>query len=92
MCRNIKTLFNDDPPASKEEIRASALQYVRKVSGFWKPSRVNREPFERAVDQIAQQTEQLLSSLETAAPPRDRGKEAARSSAKAAAGHGREAG
>lgn len=76
MCRNIRPLFNYEPPATDEDIRASALQYVRKVSGFRKPSRVNRAAFERAVDGIAEQTRQLIDALETSAAPRDRAREA----------------
>jgi hypothetical protein len=78
MCRNIKTLFNFDPPATDEEIRAAALQFVRKLTGFNKPSRVNREAFERAVDEIAASARILLDSLVTAAEPRNREVEAAR--------------
>jgi hypothetical protein len=72
MCRNIRPLFNFQPPASDEEIRASALQYVRKVSGFAKPSHANAEAFERAVDEVADAARKLVSSLHSAAPPRDR--------------------
>ena len=76
MCRNIRPLFNFEPPASEEEIRASALQFVRKVSGFAKPSHVNGEAFERAVDEVAEAARKLISSLHSAAPPRDRETEA----------------
>ena len=76
MCRNIKTLFNFDPPATEEEIEASALQYVRKLSGYRTPSKANEDAFHEAVDQIKQATAQLLNSLETNAPPRDREVEA----------------
>ena len=72
MCRNIRPLFNFQPPASDEEIRASALQYVRKVSGFTKPSHANAEAFERAVDEVADAARKLILSLHSAAPPRDR--------------------
>ena len=72
MCRNIRPLFNFDPPADDEEIRASALQFVRKVSGFTRPSQANAEAFERAVDEVADAARKLISSLKSAAPPRDR--------------------
>lgn len=85
MCRNIKTLYNFAPPATDEEIRASALQYVRKLSGFTRPSKINEPAFERAVEQVTQATRLLLASLETNAPPRDRAAEAARARARAAA-------
>jgi hypothetical protein len=78
MCRNIKTLFNYDPPATEAEIEASALQYVRKLSGFRAPSKANEEAFDLAVDQVKQATLKLMSSLETKAPPRDREVEAAK--------------
>jgi hypothetical protein len=84
MCRNIKTLHNFDPPATEEEIRAAALQYVRKIAGFNKPSRANEAAFERAVDEVAHASMHLLSSLVTSAPPRDREVEAARARARAA--------
>lgn len=84
MCRNIKTLFNFEPPATEAEIRASALQFVRKVSGFTKPSRVNEEPFERAVDEVADTVTRLLDALETRAPAKDREVEAAKAQARAA--------
>lgn len=83
MCRNIKTLHNFDPPATDDEIRAAALQYVRKVSGAQKPSRANEAVFERAVDEIAHVTQHLLADLVTAASPRDREVEAARARARA---------
>ena len=85
MCRNIRTLHNFAPPATEEEIRAAALQYVRKVSGQAKPSRANAEVFDRAVDQIAGATAELLDGLVTAAPPRDREREAAKRRARSAA-------
>jgi hypothetical protein len=78
MCRNIRTLHNFEPPATEEEIHASALQYVRKVSGTTKPSKANEAAFERAVGQVADVTRELLDSLVTAAPPRDRETEAAK--------------
>ena len=76
MCRAIRPLFNFDPPAGEEEIRACALQFVRKVSGFTKPSQANAEAFERAVDEVAEATRNLIVSLHSAAPPRDRATEA----------------
>ena len=85
MCRNIHTLFNFDPPASEEEIRGAALQYVRKVSGFNKPSRANAEAFERAVDAVADASATLLAELVTSAPPKDRELEAAKRHARAVA-------
>jgi len=84
MCRNIRTLHNFDPPASEEEIRDAALQYVRKVSGSTKPSRANTEAFERAVEEVALTTTNLLDSLVTSAPPKDREVEAAKRRARAA--------
>jgi hypothetical protein len=83
MCRNIRTLYNFDPPATDEEIRAAALQYVRKVSGFTKPSRANEEAFERAIEAVAQASTQLLHDLTTTAPPKDREAEAAKARARA---------
>lgn len=76
MCRNIRTLANFAPPATDEEVRASALQFVRKVSGMNRPSRANAEAFDRAVDDVADAAARLLASLVTAAPPRDREEEA----------------
>jgi hypothetical protein len=84
MCRNIRTLYNFDPPASEEEVRAAALQYVRKISGFTKPSQVNAEPFERAVEAVARASLELLGDLQTSAPPKDREAEAAKARARAA--------
>src|SRR5215831_14417250 len=84
MCRNIKTLHNFEPPATEEEIRASALQFVRKLSGFARPSEKNRLAFDRAVDQVTAAARELLASLVTNAPPRDREVEAARARARAA--------
>jgi hypothetical protein len=78
MCRNIRTLHNFEPPATEDEIRASALQYVRKVSGSTNPSQANTAVFERAVDEVASVTEKLLASLVTSAPPKDREVEAAK--------------
>lgn len=83
MCRNIRPLFNFDPPATEDEIRAAALQFVRKVSGFASPSAANREAFDRAVDEIAHASGVLLGSLVTAAPPKNREFEAARARARA---------
>jgi hypothetical protein len=84
VCRNIKTLFNFEPPATEEEIRAASLQYVRKVTGFNKPSKVNEAAFYSSVEDIARITERLLASLETAAPAKDREEEAARARARSA--------
>ena len=84
MCRNIRTLHNFDPPATTEEVRAAALQYVRKISGFTKPSRANEAAFERAIDQVAAISAELLAELETAAPPKNREVEAAKARARAA--------
>ena len=83
MCRNIRTLHNFDPPATDDEVRAAALQYVRKISGFTKPSQANAEAFERAVDAVAHISEHLLAELETNAPPKDRETEAAKARARA---------
>jgi hypothetical protein len=84
MCRNIKTLFNFDPPVTDEEIRQASLQFVRKISGFNKPSRTNEEAFNRAVEEVALVARNLLDSLVTDARPRDREAESARARAKAA--------
>ena len=84
MCRNIQVLFNFDPPATEEEIRAAALQYVRKVSGFTNPSRANEQVFARAVDAVAAASARLLEELTTGAAPRDRERQAARARARAA--------
>ena len=78
MCRNIRTLFNFEPPATEEEIRASAVQFVRKLSGFAKPSQANEAAFDRAVDDVADAARRLLASLQTSAPARDRDVEAAK--------------
>ena len=85
MCRNIRTLYNFEPPASDEEVRAAALQYVRKISGFTKPSAANKEAFDRAVEEVAHVSQHLLSHLVTNAPPKDREVEAAKAKARAAA-------
>jgi hypothetical protein len=88
MCRNIKTLYNFDPPVTNEEVRASSLQFVRKISGFNKPSKANEAAFLAAVDEIAAVSTRLLRSLETNAPPKNREEEAARAKARAAARFG----
>ena len=84
MCRNIKTLHNFRPPATEEEIRASSLQFVRKLSGFTRPSKANELAFNRAVDEVAKAAHQLLASLVTNAPPRDREVEASKAQARTA--------
>jgi hypothetical protein len=84
MCRNIHTLFNFEPPATADEVRSASLQFVRKVSGFTKPSAANRDPFDQAVDEVAAAVQRLLGSLETAAPRRDRAIETAKRRARAA--------
>ena len=88
MCRNIKTLFNFEPPATEEEIRAASLQFVRKLSGFTQPSQANRATFERATADVAAVARTLMQSLVTNSPPRDREVEAARAKARAAARFG----
>ena len=88
MCRNIRTLHNYEPPASEEEVRAAALQYVRKISGTTKPSRANAEAFDRAVDAVAEASMRLLAELVTAAAPKTREQEAARARARAAQRYG----
>lgn len=88
MCRNIKTLFNFEPPASDEEIRASALQFVRKLSGFNKPSKANEEAFELAIDEVTQSARKLIDSLVTNAPARDRDVEAEKARERSAARFG----
>jgi hypothetical protein len=85
MCRNIRTLHNFEPPATEDEIRASSIQYVRKISGFTKPSQANAEAFDRAVDEVADVTRRLLADLVTTAPPKDREVEAAKAKARSAA-------
>lgn len=82
MCRNIRTLHNFEPPASEEEVHAAALQYVRKISGFSKPSQANEEAFLRAVDEVADASRRLLAGLSTSAPPKDREAEAAKARAR----------
>jgi hypothetical protein len=88
MCRNIKTLFNFEPPATEEEIRASALQFVRKLSGFTHPSKANEAAFNHAVDEVSDVARRLLAALDTAAPARDREVEAAKARARAQARFG----
>jgi hypothetical protein len=92
MCRNIHTLFNYEPPANEHEVRDAALQYVRKISGFTKPSQANEEAFARVVDAVAAASERLLEELTTSAPPKDREREAARARARAAERYGTVAG
>ena len=92
MCRSIKTLHNFKPPATEEEIHASVLQFVRKLSGFARPSKANEPAFERAVDQITEATRELLQALVTNAPPRNREIEAAKARARAAERYGQPAG
>ena len=89
MCRNIRTLFNFDPPATQEEIRAASLQFVRKLSGFTAPSKANEAVFNQAVDEVAQIAGRLIASLVTGAPPRDREEWAARARARAEERYGR---
>jgi len=84
MCRNIRTLFNFDPPVTEEEVRAASLQFVRKISGFNKPSKANEESFHGAVEEISAISSRLLHSLETTAPPKNREEEAAKARARAA--------
>ncbi len=84
MCRNIKTLFNFDPPVNDEEIRAASLQFVRKITGFNKPSKANEASFLSAIDEIASISARLLRALETTAPPKNREEEAAKAKARAA--------
>jgi hypothetical protein len=88
MCRNIKMLFNFDPPVTEDEVHAASLQYVRKVSGFNKPSKANEAAFNEAIDQIAEASIRLLNRLETTAPPRNREEEAARARARGLARFG----
>ena len=83
MCRNIRTLYNFEPPATEEEVRDAALQYVRKISGFTKPSKANEAAFERALEEVAAASSRLLDSLVTSAPPRDREVEAAKAAERA---------
>ena len=84
MCRNIKTLFNFDPPVTDDEVRAASLQFVRKITGFNKPSKANEAAFQGAIDDIAEVANRLLRSLETTAPPKNREEEAAKAKARAA--------
>jgi hypothetical protein len=84
MCRNIKTLFNFDPPATDEEIRAASLQFVRKLSGFNAPSRANEGPFQEAIEEVAAVARRLIDALQTSAPPKNRETEAAKALARAA--------
>jgi hypothetical protein len=88
MCRNIKTLFNFDPPATTDEVQASALQFVRKLSGFTKPSKANEEAFALAVERVAAAAQEMLNSLVTTAQPKDREEEAQKAKAKAALRYG----
>jgi hypothetical protein len=90
MCRNIRTLFNFDPPATDEEIRAASVQFVRKLSGFTKPSQANQQAFDKAVDDVAAVARDLIDSLVTTAPPRDREEWAARAKARAAERYARQ--
>ena len=83
MCRNIRSLYNFDPPATDEEVRSAALQYVRKISGFTKPSKANEKAFEEAVDAVTEVSARLLGQLVTSAPPKDREVEAAKARARA---------
>jgi len=91
MCRNIKTLFNFDPPATDEEIRAASLQFVRKLSGYNAPSKANEAVFDAAIEEVFSAAKRLLTSLETNAPPKDREVEAAKAKARAAERFGRQA-
>ena len=84
MCRNIKTLFNFDPPATDDEIRAASIQFVRKVSGFTRPSKANEEAFDRGIEEVAAAATRLMAALRTTSPPRDREEVAARAKARAA--------
>ena len=89
MCRNIKTLFNFDPPATDEEIRAASLQFVRKLSGFNAPSKANEKVFHKAIDEVAKIARRLIDDLDTMAPPKNREDEAAKAKARAAERFGR---
>jgi len=88
MCRNIRPLFNFDPPTTEEEIRAASLQFVRKISGFHKPSKANEAEFQGAVDEVAAVSARLIAALETTAPPKNREEEAAKAKARAAVRYG----
>ena len=85
MCRNIKMLFNFDPPVTEEEVRAASLQFVRKIGGFTKPSKANEDAFTRAVEEVAAASSRFLQALETTAPPKNREEEAAKAKARSAA-------
>ena len=89
MCRNIRPLFNFEPPVTEDEVRAASIQFVRKISGFTKPSRANEDAFSKAVDDIAGISMRLMASLETVAPPKNREEEAAKARARAAERYGR---
>jgi hypothetical protein len=89
MCRNIRTLFNFEPPATDDEVRAASLQFVRKLSGFTAPSKANTEAFTRAIDEVADVARRLLDSLETQAPPKNREEEAQKAKARAAERYGK---
>ena len=89
MCRNIRTLFNFEPPATDAEVRAAAEQFVRKISGFTRPSKANEAAFDRAIDEVADVARRLIESLETASPPRNREVEATKAKARAAERFGR---
>lgn len=91
MCRNIRPLFNFDPPVTDQEVRAASLQFVRKISGFTKPSKANEEAFDQAVEEVAAAARRLVDSLVTSAPARDRDIEAAKAKARAAERYGRSA-
>jgi hypothetical protein len=91
MCRNIRPLFNFDPPVTPEEVRAASLQFVRKISGFTKPSKANEAAFQKAIDEIAKVASRLIASLETSAPPRNREEEAAKAKARGAQRFGAQA-
>ena len=88
MCRNIKTLFNFEPPVTEEEVRAASLQFVRKISGFTHPSKANEEAFNTAIDEVAAVSSRLLHALQTTAPPKNREEEAAKAKARSAARFG----
>ena len=89
MCRNIRPLFNFDPPVTPEEVRAASLQFVRKISGFQKPSKSNEAAFQRAIEEVAGAATRMLEALETTAPPKNREEEAAKARARAAERYGR---
>ena len=91
MCRNIRPLFNFEPPSTPEEVRAAALQFVRKITGFNKPSKANEKAFRSAIDEISEVSARLIASLETSAPPRNREEEAAKAKARAAERFGAQA-